>query len=154
LCAATLRPYARRLTGVDVSRAMLARARARALYDELAEREVTAYLEERPEAFDLIAAADTLIYFGALERWLGAAAHALRPAGRLLVTLELLDEAAGVPHRLNPTGRYAHAETYVLAAFPAAGLAPGLVLRGPLRLEAGRPVNGLVVLARRAGAPG
>ena len=150
LCAATLRPYARRLTGVDVSRAMLARARARGLYDELAEREVTSYLEERPQAFDLIAAADTLIYFGPLERWLGAAARALRPAGRLLVTLELLEDGTGVPHRLNPTGRYAHAEVYALAALEAAGLPPAVVLREPLRSEAGGPVNGLVVLAQRA----
>ncbi len=77
LCGPSLRPYARRLTGVDLSPDMLARAGRRGIYDELVERELVGWLAERVGAFDIIAAADTLIYFGALEPVFEAAGRAL-----------------------------------------------------------------------------
>ena len=41
LCGPFLAPYARRLVGVDLSQGMLAKARARNAYDELAKSELT-----------------------------------------------------------------------------------------------------------------
>ena len=46
LCGPLVAPYARRLVGVDLSEAMLARARARDVYDELVKGELTAYLRD------------------------------------------------------------------------------------------------------------
>ena len=48
LCGQLVAPYARRLVGVDLSEAMLARARERNVYDELVKRELTAYLQDSP----------------------------------------------------------------------------------------------------------
>lgn len=61
-----LKPYARSLTGVDLSPGMLAKARAREAYDRLHEDEITHFLAANV-AFDVIASADTLCYFGDLE---------------------------------------------------------------------------------------
>lgn len=153
LCGPILRPYARRLTGVDLSAGMLARARQRGVYDTLAEEELVAHLRRHPRAFDLIAAADTLIYFGALEPLLEAAAGALRPGGRVVLTLEQLEDGSDAPHRLNPTGRYSHSEPYMRRSLGAAGLQVRLVLRGVLRNEGGNPVVGLIVLAEKPASP-
>ena len=149
LCAPFLRPRAGKLVGVDLSAGMLERARARGLYDQLVEAELGTFLAGHPRAFDLIVAADVLCYFGGLEAVLAAAAAALRPGGRLAFTVERL-EASDVPHRVNPHGRYAHAEEHVRAALAATGLAVLRHSRETLRQEGGAPVGGLVVVAARA----
>ncbi|MBK1837101.1 tetratricopeptide repeat protein [Azospirillum sp. YIM B02556] len=149
LCAASLRPHARRLVGVDLSEGMLERARARALYDELHAAELVGFLSARPGAFDLVMAADVFCYFGILDEALAAACAALRPGGRLAFTVEELDPADGRPHRIATHGRYAHAEAYIRAAVAEAGLELRRCDHDRLRFESGEPVMGLVVLAER-----
>src|SRR6476620_7898555 len=88
LCGPLFAPYARRLTGVDLSPGMLARAQERNVYDELVKGELTTYLLASPDRFDVVVSADTLIYFGTVDQAVGAAARALRPGGWLIFTLE------------------------------------------------------------------
>ena len=57
---------------------------------------MTEYLRAAPDAFDVIVSADTLVYFGALEDVLAAAAGAFRPGGLLIFTLE---HGVGAPRR-------------------------------------------------------
>ncbi|WP_042694027.1 tetratricopeptide repeat protein [Azospirillum sp. B506] len=149
LCAAALRPYARRLIGVDLSDGMLEHARHRGLYDELHAAELVGFLMARPARFDLVMAADVFCYFGVLDEALAAARAALRPGGRLAFTVEELDPADGRPHRVATHGRYAHAEAYVGAAVADAGLTLLRCDHDRLRFESGEPVMGLVVLAER-----
>ncbi len=68
LCGPLIRGYARRLIGIDLSSGMLTQAKEKQLYDELWQVELTEYLRDQVEAFDVIVSADTLVYFGALER--------------------------------------------------------------------------------------
>lgn len=152
LCAASLRPYARRLVGVDLSDGMLDRARTRGLYDELQAAELVGFLADRPGAFDLVIAADVFCYFGVLDEAFAAARAALRPGGRLAFTVEELDPADGRPHRVATHGRYAHAEAYIRTAVAGAGLALRRCDHDRLRYESGEPVMGLVVLAERPAA--
>lgn len=147
LCGPLVTPYARRLTGVDLSAGMLAQARKKEVYDALAKCELLAYLQNSLEAFDLILSADTLVYFGDLEAVVRAAARALRPGGLFVFTLERADECA-TGFRLEVHGRYSHARAYVEQLLVAAGLEPRL-WEAELRMEAGAPVAGLVVRASK-----
>src|SRR5262249_1777868 len=88
LCARALGPYARSLTGVDLSPAMLSHAARLEQYDELREEELTAHLQASRARYDLVVSADTLCYFGELKPVLGAAARALRPDGLIVFTVE------------------------------------------------------------------
>lgn len=147
LCGPHLAPYARRLTGVDLSPGMLARAERKELYHNLVCGELTAFLAAHPRTFDLIVSADTLVYFGALEEPIAAAAAALRPGGGFVFTLEhAVDASEGVPYRIEPHGRYAHAIDYVEALLAGAGLR-ATIRPVEVRMEAGRPVAGLAVAA-------
>ena len=87
-CGPLLRPYARRLIGVDLSPAMIEQARARQVYDDLVVAELTAYLEGSCGSCDLLASADTLVYFGDLRPVATAAAGALHAGGLLIFTVE------------------------------------------------------------------
>jgi predicted TPR repeat methyltransferase len=145
LCGPLIAPYARRLVGVDLSEPMLARARARNVYDGLVKRELTAYLVDSTAEFDVIVSADTLVYFGALEDVAAASANALRPGGRLIFTVEELDDAGPeAGFAISPTGRYRHTRHYVERVLAEANLRSEIV-PAELRLEAGDAVAGLVV---------
>ena len=149
LCADFLRRRATRLVGVDLSAGMLARARARKAYDELIESELAAWLAGRSQEFDLIVSADTLCYFGALEQALAGAAHALRPGGRIVFTVERAADDV-TDYHLDPTGRYSHAENYVRQVLAASGLDSIAVEHVVLRNERGKEVQGLLASARRS----
>lgn len=150
LCAPHLRPYARRLVGVDLSPGMLEQARRRGGYDLLQAAELTAWLGTQAAAFDVIVSADTLCYFGRLEAVLAAAAGALRTGGVLVFTVEARTE--GPDHQLEPHGRYSHTQAYVQRCLAAAGLSATQLTSVALRKEAGQQVAGWLVTTRRQDA--
>jgi predicted TPR repeat methyltransferase len=150
LCGPLVTPYARRLVGVDLSKGMLARAKEKNVYDALLNAELTEYLRDNSEAFDLIVSADTLVYFGDLECVFTAAARALRPHGIIVFTLEhAVGSGAGVDFRLELHGRYSHARAYVERLLALTGLRPE-IKHAELRMESGAPVAGLVIRATKS----
>jgi predicted TPR repeat methyltransferase len=148
LCGPLVRGYARRLIGVDLSGGMLTQAKEKGLYDYLEQIEITEYLRNQSEAFDVIISADTLVYFGALERVLAAAARALRSGGYLFFTLEHGTSPLAPDYHLETHGRYTHARPYVERLLESNGLVPEIG-QAELRMESGVPVAGLVVRARK-----
>lgn len=148
LCGPLLRPHAQRLVGVDLSSAMLAKARERGCYDELESAELVAFMQGRPAAFDVVLSADTLVYFGVLDAAIAAAASALRPGGRLLFTVERWPGAAPADRfRIRPHGRYQHAPEYVRVALVGRGFAVLEMTEVVLRKELRADVEGLAVVA-------
>ena len=149
LCAPFLAPYARQLVGVDLSKPMLDRAAARSAYQELVQGELTAFLQERPQAFDLLVSADTLCYFGGLELFAAAARQSLSPGGLLVFSVEAHgpeEDPAG--WRLQQIGRYSHQRSYVENVLAAAGFSQPALEAVILRTEALKPVHGWLVRAR------
>jgi len=150
LCGPLLEPMARTLIGVDLSPGMLEKARARGTYDELVVEELSTFMRQRPESFELIVSADTLVYFGALEEPLSAAYSCVRKGGLVAFTLERLEPEADAPaYRIQPHGRYCHQESYVRAALAEAGFSVVSFVGDTLRRESGRQVAGHVVVATR-----
>ena len=75
------RQSASRLVGVDLSPAMLEQARRLNIYDELVCDELISYLQHTSYRFDVMVAADVLIYFGDLGPVFGAVrAHSIQAA--------------------------------------------------------------------------
>jgi protein O-GlcNAc transferase len=76
---------------------MLAAAAAKLLYAELHEADLMDFLIEDTRRWQLMLAADVLIYFGALDELLGAARSRLEPGGWFVFSLEeLLPDHDGV----------------------------------------------------------
>jgi predicted TPR repeat methyltransferase len=148
LCARYLKDYARVLVGVDLSGHMLERARAGGQYTELAKSDLVIYLEQSPPDFDLIVSADTLCYFGKLDRVTKAARRALRDGGVFVFTVEAHLDAAD--YRLNPNGRYSHAADYVRRSLQDAKFDVLCLQADQLRKESDRPVDGWLVAAKAA----
>jgi predicted TPR repeat methyltransferase len=144
LAAQELLAFGPTLVGVDISSGMLAEAAKRDGYTELVKSEAVAYLETTPSHFDLIFAADSLIYVGDLGPLLRAAAGAMVPGGLFALSIEV---APGNSFTLQPSGRFAHSLEYLEAT--AADFVILEAMESKIRLEAGRPVSGLYVILER-----
>ncbi|HTK85990.1 MAG TPA: methyltransferase domain-containing protein [Patescibacteria group bacterium] len=149
LSASALKPYARSLTGVDLSAKMLEIAQDRGSYDNLHKSEIVSFLKDRPGAYDLIAASDMFCYFGDISDAVCAMAGSLRPNGRVVFTVEYDKEDADSRWRLLPNGRFSHTDLYVRDKVKEAGLTLVAVESGLLRQELGQNVEALVVLAHK-----
>ncbi len=145
LCGPLIKPYCSRLVGVDLSSGMLDAAARLGVYDELLKAELTEYLAANKSAFDVIVAADTLIYFGSLDEVLNNAREALKSGGLLIFTIE--EGEGGEIHALTPTGRYSHGRDYVRRVLADTGFDVLAIDFGTVRFEFGHPVDCLVVSA-------
>lgn len=148
LCGPLVRELCGRLVGVDLSPKMLQYAQQRGCYDELIAAELGIFMRSRPEAFDAIVCADTLVYFGALTEPLASAHMALREGGPLVFTVEALPESDPADHRLGVSGRYQHGETYLRRVLGELGFTVESVAPQVVRKETGTDVLGYIVVAR------
>lgn len=145
LMGTVLAPYARTLTGVDLSSNMLEKAQARQLYQRLEQAElVEMMLKETVQSYDLIVAADVFIYIGKLDAVFTEARRLLRPNGLFVFSVEALDALAdaeqGKDYRLNPCGRFAHAIAYIKTLAAQSGFLVSSATLSDARLENGKPV--------------
>jgi predicted TPR repeat methyltransferase len=146
LAGAVFKPLAARLDGVDLSPAMIGKARARGIYDDLSVGDLETALAATGPQYDLILAADTLVYLGDLAAVFAAARRRLSPDGYFLFTVE---KAEGTGFELGPKRRWRHSEAYLRELAERAGFGvAGLVAAAPRR-EAGQPVEGFAVALDR-----
>lgn len=146
LCAPVLRARSRTLTGVDLSPLMLEKAQERAQYDVLACAEMGAWLAGRVEEFDLVVAADVLVYVGDLAPLMGQVHAALRPQGWFACSVET---HAGAGFVLQASSRYAHAPDYVEAIVRDAGLRLHAAVPAILRRDRDAAVHGTIYLLQK-----
>jgi predicted TPR repeat methyltransferase len=147
LGGAAFRPLVDRLTGVDLSPAMIAHAEAKGLYDRLVAAELTGFLKDEAAGvakYDLILAADVFVYVNDLVPIIAATARVLEPSGFLAFTVET---HGGDGVKLLPTLRYGHGKAYLRRTLEDAGLSLVSVAEAAVRSEKGVPVDSLVVVA-------
>ncbi len=147
LAGEVFRPVCGELAGIDLSPAMVERARRKRLYDELATGDLVAWLAGRPAASaDLALAADVFVYLGDLAPVFEAVARVLAPGGLLALTVQ---ESEGDGIVLGHDLRFAHGEPYLRRLSARCGFAVVLSEVASTREDRGLPVPGrLVVLAR------
>ena len=142
LAGAVFKPLAARLDGVDLSPAMIEKARARGIYGDLKVADLETALAAAGPRYDLILAADTLVYLGDLGKVFEGARDRLSPNGYFLFTVEK-SEATGF--ELGPKRRWRHSEAYLRELATRSGFdMAGLVAAAP-RHEANQPVDGFAV---------
>jgi predicted TPR repeat methyltransferase len=146
LCGVCLAKYRGRLIGVDLAPRMIGESRARGVYDELVVGEIVQELRRRSETFDLIVAADVLVYVGDLTEFFSAAAGALHEGGLLVFSVETAENGDFV---LLPTQRFAHSIAYLERMAGANQLAVRMKEEAALRRDRGVDVRGYLVLMEK-----
>jgi predicted TPR repeat methyltransferase len=137
---------ASRLDGIDLSPAMIEKARAKEIYDNLLIGDIETM--KISGSYDLVVAADTLVYLGELDRMLVAVAALLARSGFLLFSVE---KHPGHGFELGPKRRWRHAEGYLRERAAVHGFEiAGLVTCTP-RTEAGVPIEGFACAFEKVG---
>jgi len=141
LTGVSFRDVAARLDGIDLSPAMVEKARARNLYDNLLVGDIETALDGTTP-YDLLLAADTLVYLGDLEPVFERARRNLRDDGFFLFTVES-NPSEGFA--LGPKRRWRHSETYLRELAVKAGFDVAGFMAAVPRYEANQPVEGFAI---------
>lgn len=144
LMAEALAGRVARLDGVDLSPAMVAKARAKGLYADLRVAELVADLSQPRGPYDLLLAADVFCYLGDLAPVLKAARNRATDDAVLAFSVERGAEGFQLADSL----RYRHGADYLAATLAGAGWTDALLMPAPLRRDRGEDIAGLVVIAR------
>lgn len=144
LMAREMAGHCARIDGCDLAPAMVAKARATGLYQELEAEDLIACLARyEGRAIDLIMAADVFVYCGDLNAIFAQAARVAEPKGVFAFTLQLAESG---DYRLGEDLRYAHSRAYVGQLAQAHGFALQICEDVSVRQDRGVPVAGLVVV--------
>jgi len=151
LGAERYRPFAKRLTGVDVSSKMLEKAAEKKLYDRL---KVFDILQDWKfsQKFDLIYSSDVFVYFGNLDPIVKSASLYLAHGGIIAFSVERLEDNH-MDYRLFPSGRYAHSRTYIQDCLGRHGLHLIEETKAHIRKESENQVKGLLIVAKKNVVP-
>jgi predicted TPR repeat methyltransferase len=145
LGGAAFHDLAKQLDGLDLSPRIVEKARARGIYNALAVADLEA-TPSRKCRYDLILAADTLVYLGDLSHVFAIASSRLKATGHFLFTVETKE---GEGFELGPKRRFRHSENYLREEAARAGFeVMGLIGCSP-RKESNRPVDGLAVALQK-----
>jgi len=151
LMAPVIRPRVERLDGVDLAPAMVAKARARGLYDGLEVGDVVAAMAARTAAsLDLLVAGDVFCYLGDLTAVFVAAARVAAPGAVFVFTAEAVgDDEPGGEVVLRDSLRWAHRRRHLEAVAANAGFRIETIEAATLRRDRGCDVAGHVALLTR-----
>ncbi|POO56692.1 methyltransferase domain-containing protein [Agrobacterium rosae] len=149
--------WTRRLEGFDISTNMLAKAEEKTIYNHLAQADLSLasetsglFADDLPHhRADLVAAADVMMYLGSLETVMPLVLALLAPGGTFAFSVE--DEGEEEGFILLPSLRYAHSEAYVRTLLDASGLQTLEIRKTTIRKDAGKPLAGILFLARKPG---
>eukprot|EP01024_Parvocaulis_polyphysoides_P033783 TRINITY_DN2996_c0_g1_i1.p1 TRINITY_DN2996_c0_g1~~TRINITY_DN2996_c0_g1_i1.p1 ORF type:complete len:347 (-),score=34.60 TRINITY_DN2996_c0_g1_i1:349-1389(-) len=167
LMAPILRPMVKKLSGVDLSQGMISKARVRDSYDFLAVDDAVNFLQQchqqvellqhhssidaksesliKQFLFDLIVAADVIVYIGDLYPILKASRSVCRNGSVFIFSTELLTTSIE-SYLLQSSGRYAHSEDYINQMSTQNGWKVVSIENCTIRNNKDVPVLGQVVL--------
>ena len=135
-----------RLDGVDLSPRMIEAARVRAIYDDLILGDLEMVLGEPGRSYDLILAADTMVYFGDLYPTFSGIVERLEPGGFFIFAVEA---TAGRGWEQTPANRFRHSEIYLQANAERVGLNFVTIMECSIRREFNNPVAGFVIALQK-----
>jgi predicted TPR repeat methyltransferase len=159
LVGAAIAPFARQMVGVDLSAGMLERARALNLYQRLEHQDLLMMMRGEPSSsYDVIIAADVLIYLGRIDEMMIEAKRLLVPGGVFAFSIEAIDSGIAAQlgkdkqlgYRLEKSGRYSHSIDYIDNLLSSNGFEKMEMVATSLRMERGVPIEGYLIVLRNA----
>jgi predicted TPR repeat methyltransferase len=137
------------LHGVDLSPAMIEKARARNCYDHLQLDDVACALKNAAGSYDIVFACDVFCYIGDLAEVFGAVSQSLSKDGLFCFSTECLEETADSPYQLHSCARFSHKESYIRDLASQNGFQILNVEISALRKNQGGDVKGILVISKK-----
>jgi predicted TPR repeat methyltransferase len=137
---------AEELVGVDLSEKMIDAARAKGLYRSLHVGEVVSFLQGSTARYELLLAADVLVYIGDLGPLMAAASSRSKRGARFLLSVERAERPG---FHLQRSERFAHSPDYVRQIAARHGFTVEAAETCELRRDEGRWIAGELFCLRR-----
>jgi len=147
LSGIAFRSCAEHMIGVDLSPAMVEKARDRGCYEELVVGDVETILDEE-YMYDLVFACDVFVYIGDLESIFGSTKRSLNTGGLFAFSTECMEETQGgeTGFTLHRSARFAHKRSYIERLATKYAFSVLAVKTCPIRKNEGKDVKGLLVV--------
>ncbi len=139
---------AKRITGVDLSEKMLARAADKKIYHGLHHGDLVDFLDRDAAFYDLFIAADVFTYIGELTPLFAGLTRRAQPNAGLLFSTERHN---GNDYILHQSGRYGHAATYIHSLASTHGFEVVQHTHTELRKDKGEWIQGDLYLLKFTG---
>ncbi len=151
LVGAALGPIGGYFVGVDLSLPMLQQAEKHKVYSRLHHVNLLDALAATDASeYEVIVAADVLIYLGGLDVAIRDCFKVLKPGGWFYFSCELASEG-GADFVLHKSMRYAHTISYVKQLLASCGFASPMIDEIDLRMEKGSVIAGFLVAVQKPG---
>ncbi len=144
--ASYLRPFSKKLDGVDLSLDMIKFAKAKGFYDALYQRDIETYLEEISDQYDVIVAAAVLIHFFDLEKVLSLIWNSLKENGSLIFSVF---EGSKIDKELNEFLMYSHSKDYINGLANSLGFKVNYLKTAIHEYHRGKPINALIYVLQK-----
>jgi predicted TPR repeat methyltransferase len=133
------------VTGVDLSKQMLEKARNKKLYSRYVHSDILSFLQEEgahnQSAYDLILCLDTMVYIFDLCPLFSEVRRMLSPSGAFIFSTENTEKEGTILQR---SGRYAHSTEDLEKLLHQEGFSVLISERSRLRLDGARWVEGTI----------
>ncbi len=139
------------LIGVDLSSGMLQQARARGIYQDLVQSDLVPMMQSQADAsFDIVTSADVFIYVGKIDEVVQETKRLLKPSGLFAFSVESFepDPQDALGFKLETSGRYSHAASYLQALAARHGFTVLDTQPVAIRVEQGQAIMGELALWR------
>ncbi|MCZ2134569.1 MAG: methyltransferase domain-containing protein [Burkholderiales bacterium] len=149
LLGAALGPINGYFVGVDLSHAMIEQARRHGVYSRFHIVDIAEALAATDaNEYEVIVAADVLVYIGDITRILRDAFKVLRPGGWLFFSCEKASNSA-VPYQIEKSMRYSHGVDHVHQSLDASGFTELTISDIGLRADGDAMIPGFLVATRK-----
>ena len=105
-----LKKHCIRLDGIDLSKLMLQKAKAKNIYNKLEHTEITEYLRNENLDYDYFIAADVFVYIGDLSEIFELVKSRNKLKGKLIFSTQHVENEDFVLER---SGKYSHSKQYI-----------------------------------------
>jgi predicted TPR repeat methyltransferase len=146
LCGPPFAEIKQRLVGIDLSSEMVKEAGRLGVYDELIVGDIVKAMTGMQPSFELVIAADTVVYIRDLAPVFAAVNGVLRPGGLWIFSIE---SSEGSDVSVRASIRVAHSEQYILGLAATESLEELEIADAVLRYDGGRPIHGKIVVLRK-----
>lgn len=139
---------ANHITGLDLAPKMVEESRAKNIYHALHVASIEDFLrDDDAPPYDLVLSADVFVYIGELEDIFCRLSDRMADGALFAMSVQTLADGDWV---LGEDHRYSHSRAYLERCCALAKLAPVACVPVTLREDAGKPVNGMIFVARKA----
>lgn len=149
LCAPYLSAYSRELTGIDLSKKMIQKAKSLNLYTSLVVGEISEVVNQTENSYDIIVAADVFVYIGGLSDIFDACHLKMKPGSLFIFSTEKYNNNDSEEYRLYDTGRYKHSIKYIDSLINKYDFELIRHDECPLRKDSGVPVIGNLSILKK-----